>query len=80
MGQRSRLTFDILPEVTHTVFPAIYLNRFSQNPFGQLNSNLIRRAGTNFYANYFGHMTKIATSHIYGKTPIKSSFSELEGQ
>ena len=73
--QRSSLTFALSAKVAHFVFPPIYLNIvFSQTsdpielkfhvktPYDKL---------AKIYTKYFGHMTKMAATPIYGKNLIK---------
>ena len=53
--------------------------QFSHKPFAQLNSNFFVKTPFHkipkIYAKYFGHMTKMAATPIYGKNPLKIFFS-----
>ena len=77
--QRSRLTFDLSAKVAHIGVPLTYSNIvFSETtlpielkfdvktPYDKL---------AKIYTKYFGHMTKMAATPIYGKTPLKIFFS-----
>ena len=73
--QRSRLTFALSAKVTYIVVPSIYQNIvFSQTicpielkfhvktPYDKL---------AKIHAKYFGHMTKMAATPIFGKNLLK---------
>ena len=70
--QRSRLTFDLSAKVAHIGVPSSYLNivfsettRPMENKFHMLTPyDWLAK----IYTNCYGHMTKMATKPIYGKT------------
>ena len=77
--QRSRLIFNFSAKVTHIGFPSTHLNIVSSEttkPFElkfQVKTPYDRLA--KIYTNYTGHMTKMATTPIYGKNPLDIFFS-----
>ena len=77
--QRSRLTFNFSAKVTHIGAPSTYQNIVStvttesfelkfrmKTPYDRL---------AKIYTNHTGHMTKMATTPIYGKNPLNIFFS-----
>ena len=72
--QRSRLTFDLSAEVAHIGVPSIYYNVFSQT-IGPIELKFHVKTPydklAKIYVKYFGHMTKMATTPIYGKKHFK---------
>ena len=82
--QRSWLTFALSAKVAHIVVPSIYENLvFSQTigPIGlKFHVKTSYDKSAKFYTKYFGQMTKMAATPIYGKNLLKSSSPEPEGQ
>ena len=69
--QRSRLTFDLsanigVPSTFSKTIGPIELKFHIKTPYNKL---------AKIYANWFGHMTKMANMPIYGKNPLKTFFS-----
>ena len=80
--QRSRLTFDLSAKVAHIGVPSTYLNIvFSQTTKSiELKFHMttpydwLAKIGTKCY----GHMTKMATTLIYGKNYLNIFFSGIK--
>ena len=78
--QRSRLTFALSAKVAHIVVPSIYKNIVFSQTIG-LKNELKFHVKTPYdkpaklYTKYVGHMTKMATTPIYGKNLLKIFFS-----
>ena len=81
--QRSRLTFNFSAKVAHIGVPSTDLNIvYSETTrpielkfrMKTLYDRLVK-----IYTNCSGHMTKMATTPIYGKNPLNSSL-EPKGQ
>ena len=82
--QRSWLIFALSAKVAHIVVPSIYKNLVFSQTIGPIGlkfhvKNPYDKSG-NICTKYFGHMTKMATTSIYGKNLLKSSSPEPEGQ
>ena len=77
--QRSRLTFALSAKVAHIVVPSIYLNIVFSQTIGQIELKFHVKTPYNklakIYTKYFGHITKMAATPIYGKNPLKIFFS-----
>ena len=71
--QMSRLTFDLSAKELILESHQYIKTKFSQKPLDQLSSNFIWRLAK-IYANWFGHMTKMADMPIYDKNPLKIFF------
>ena len=77
--QRSRLTFNISAKVAHVGVPSTHQNIVSSEttrPFElkfHMKTPYDRLA--KIYNNCTGHMTKMATTPIYGKNPLNVFFS-----
>ena len=82
--QRSRLTFALSAKVAHIVVPSIYKNIVLSQTVGPIELKFHVKTpydkSAKLYTKCVGHMTKMATMPIYGKTFKKSSFPEPEGQ
>ena len=82
--QRSRLTFALSAKVAHIAVQSIYLNLvFSQTicPIElKFHMKTFYDKITYMYSKHLGHMTKMATTPIYGKNPLKSSSPEPGGR
>ena len=82
--QRSRLTFALSAKVAHIVVPSIYKNIVLSQTVGPIELKFHVKTpydkSAKLYTKCVGHMTKMATTPIYGKTFKKSSFPEPEGQ
>ena len=76
--QRSRFTFNVSAKVAHIGVPSTHQNivssettrpfdlKFHKTPYDRL---------AKIYTKCTGHMTKMATTPIYGKTPLNVYFS-----
>ena len=77
--QRLRLTFDLSALVTHNGVPSIYQNIVFSQTIGPIELKFHVKTPydklAKIYAKYFGHMTKMAATPIYGKNPLKIFFS-----
>ena len=73
--QRSRLTFALLAKVAHIAVPSIYQNIVSSQTIGPIELKFHMKTpydkSAKIYAKYFGHMTKMAATPIYGKNLLK---------
>ena len=69
--QRSRLTFALSAKVAHIVVPSIYRNRVFSQTIGPIELKFHVKTpydkSIKLYTKYVGHMTKMATTPIYGK-------------
>ena len=77
--QRSRLTFVLSAKVAHIVVPSIYINIVFSQTIGPIELKFHVKTPydklAKKYTNYFGHMTKMAVTPIYGKNLLKIFFS-----
>ena len=77
--QRSRLTFALSAKVAHVVVPSIYKNIVFSQTIGPIelkfHAKISYDKSAKLYTKYFGHMTKMATTPIYGKNLLKIFFS-----
>ena len=82
--QRSWLTFALSAKVAHIVVPSIYWNLVFSQTIGPIGLKFHVKnpydKSAKIYTKYFGHMTKMAATPIYGKNLLKSSSPEPEGQ
>ena len=69
--QRSRLTFALSAKVAHIVVPPIYLNIVISQTIDPIELKFHMKTCydklAKIYTKYFGHMTKMAATPIYGK-------------
>ena len=74
--QRSRLTFALSAKVAHIVVTSIYLNIVFSQTIGPIELKFHVKTpydkSAKFFTKYFGHMTKMAATPIYGKKPFKN--------
>ena len=81
--QRSRLTFKFSAKVAHIGVPSTHQNIVSSEttrPF-ELKFHMktpYDRLLAKIYTNCTGHMTKMATMPIYGKSPLNVFFSRTK--
>ena len=77
--QRSRLTFDLSAYVAHSGVPSINKNIVFSQTTGSIELKFHVKTPydklATIYAKYFGHMTKMTATPIYGKNPLKIFFS-----
>ena len=77
--QRSRLTFALSAKVAHIVVHQYIKNIVFSQTIGPIELKFHVKTpydkSTNFYTKYVGHMTKMATTPIYGKNLLKIFFS-----
>ena len=77
--QNSRLTFALSAKVAHFVVPSIYKNIVFSQTIGPIELKFHVKTpydkSAKIYAKYVGHMTKMATTPIYGKNLLKIFFS-----
>ena len=77
--QRSRLTFDFSAKVAHTRVPSTHQNIVSSETTWPFELKFHRKTSydrlAKIYTNCTGHMTKMATTPIYGKNPVNVFFS-----
>ena len=70
--QRSRLAFSFSAKVAHIVVQSIYLNVVFSQTFGPIELKFHVKTSydkiAKIYSKHLGHMTKMATMPIYGKT------------
>ena len=73
--QRSMLTFALSAKVAHIVVQSIYLSIVYSQTIGPIELKFHVKTPYDMSAKictkYFGHMTKMATTPIYGKNPLK---------
>ena len=73
--QRSRLTFALSPKVAHIVVPSLYQNIVFSQTIGPIELKFHVKTPYDKLAKictkYFGHMTKMAATPIYGKNLLK---------
>ena len=73
--QRSGLTFALLAKVAHIVVPSVYVNIFFSQTIGPIELKFHVKTPYDKLAKictkYFGHMTNMATTPIYGKNLLK---------
>ena len=76
--QKSRLTFDLSASVAHIGVPSIYLNIVFSQAIGPIELKFHVKTPydklATICAKYFGHMTKMTATPIYGKNPLKIFF------
>ena len=76
--QRSRLTFALSAKVAHIVVPSIYKNIVFSQTVGSIELKFHVKTSydksTKLYTKCVGHMTKRATTPIYGKKHLKIFF------
>ena len=74
--QRSRLTFALSAKVAHIVVPSIYQNIVFSQTIGPIELKFHVKTpydkSVKIYTKYFGHMTKMAATPIYGKKTFKN--------
>ena len=74
--QRSRLTFALSAKVTHIVVPSIYSNIVFSQTIGPIELKSHVKTPYDKLAKictkYFGHMTKMAATPIFGKNLLKN--------
>ena len=77
--QRSRLTFALSAKVAHIVVQAIYKNIVFSQTIGPIELKFRMKTPydklAKIYTTFFGHMTKMAATPIYGKNLLKIFFS-----
>ena len=77
--QRSRLTFALSAKVAHIVVQSIYENIVFSQTIGPIELKFYVKTSydksAKIYTKYFGHMTKMAATPIYGKNLLKIFFS-----
>ena len=77
--QRSRLTFALSAKVAHIVVQSLYLNIVFSQTIGPIELKFYVKTpydkSAKIYTKYFGHMTKMAATPIYGKNLLKIFFS-----
>ena len=77
--QRSRLTFALSAKVAHIVVLSIYQNIVFSQTIGPIELKFHVKTpydkSAKIYTKYFGHMTKMAATPIYGKNLLKIFFS-----
>ena len=77
--KRSRLTFALSAKVAHIVVPSIYQNIVSSQTIGPIERKFHMKTpydkSAKIYKKYFGHMTKMAATPIYGRNLLKIFFS-----
>ena len=82
--QRSRLTFNFSAKVAHIGVPSTHQNIVSSETTRPFELKFHMRTPydrlAKIYTNCTGHMTKMATTPIYGKTLYMFSSLEAEGQ
>ena len=71
--QRSRLTFDLSAWGPINILKHSFLTNRWPN-WNQISCEDYDKLAR-IYAKYFGHMTKITATHIYGKNHLKIFFS-----
>ena len=82
MFQRSRLTFDLSAKVAHIGVPSTYLNIVFSETTRPIEIQFHMMTPYDWLAiictNCYGHMTKMATKPIYGKT-VKLWYQNANG-
>ena len=76
--QRSRLTFNFSAKVAHIGVPSTHQNIVSSNPTRPFELKFHMKTPdrlAKIYTNCTGHMTKMATTPIYGKKLLNVFFS-----
>ena len=77
--QRSRFTFNFSAKVTHIGIPSTHLNIVSSETTRPIELKFHLKTPydrlAKIYTNCTGHMTKMATTPIYGKNPLNIFFS-----
>ena len=73
--QKSRLTFDLSAYVAYIGVPSIYQNIVFSQTIGPIelkfHTKTLYDKLAKIYAKYFGHMTKMTATPIYGKNHLK---------
>ena len=81
--QRSRLTFYFSTKVTHIGVPSSHSNIVSSEATRPIELKFYLKTPydrlAKIYTNCNGHMTKMATMHIYGKNSLNIFFSGTKG-
>ena len=76
---RSSLTFNFSVKVAHIGVPSTHQNIVSSEPTWpfELKFHMMTSYDrlAKIFTNYTGHMTKMATTPIYGKNPVNVFFS-----
>ena len=82
--QRSRMTFNFSAKVTHIGVPSVHQNIVSSEITRSFELKFHMKTPydrlAKMYTKCTGHMTKMATTPIYGKTLLMSSSLEPKGQ
>ena len=77
--QRSRLIFYLSAKVAHILVPSIYKNIVFSQTVCPIELKFYVKTpydkSAKLYTKYVGHMTKMATTPIYGKNLLKIFFS-----
>ena len=77
--QRSRLTFKFSAKVAHIGVPSTHLNIISSETTRPIELKFHMKTPfdrlAKIYYNCTGHMTKMATTPVYGKNPFNILFS-----
>ena len=77
--QRARLTFNFSAKVAHNGVPSTHINIVSSENIGPFELKFHIKTPydrlAKIYTNCTGHMTKMATTPIYGKNPLDMIFS-----
>ena len=77
--QRSRLTFNFSAKVAHIGVPSTHLNIVSSETTRPIEYKFHMKTPYDrlgkIYTNCSGHITKMATTPIYGKNPLNIIFS-----
>ena len=77
--QRSRLTYNFSAKVAHIGVPSTHQNIVSSETTGPFEFKFHMKTPydrlAKIYTNYTGHMTKMATTLIYGTNPLNIFFS-----
>ena len=72
--QRSRLTFALSAKVAHIVVISVYENIVFSQTIGAIELKFHVKTpydkSAKIFTKYFGHMTKMAATPIYGKKPF----------
>ena len=80
--QRSMLTFDLLSKVVHIGVPSTYQNIVFTDTTWPIEIKIHMTSPYNLlakiYTNCYGHMTKMATTPIYGKNSLDIFFSRTK--
>ena len=73
--KRSRLTYDLSAKVAYIGVPSVYQNIVFSQTIGPIELKFHVKTPCDklakIFAKYFGHMTKMAATPIYGKNHLK---------